>query len=773
MTSYSRPKKLVTVIVDYLKTLREFMEMLSKLFADVSDLLFSISSHIKYEFCAKQRMIFRIGDIGEKFYIILRGSVKILMTHTKVYHLTKEEYIAHLIKLKLYGENKLFLNIIADLHNQKNFYLNEFDFSMIGNLKHEVFKRFPKEIVNKFNQIDVNNSNTRRRKSTVINNTPFTLNTNNTKKTDKNDKFELFNNSKETGNSNNNILSNISFERSNKNLFNKDSKNNVKSLTRNEKLKDDNEYAKENCNNNKLEAFNSILSTNKSNMSIDNSVLNKSCNSKTSKIKKKKYSLSSKKNKKIKSPRYSCGDKNMNSNNNYNYLNKLDFSLVNDNNNEDSNIQGSYNRHSYASFLLDYETYLNTIKDCMSLEETNCKYLEKIKVFYKDNEDNNENINQDCKTVSFINSESNSNDNNFRDTKILKVIRPSIKNTKLSNIKLNKKEIESNNNNSISNKNNDKTSTKELISRQHQPNNKNLVTISQNNIKNYINSSNTLNKNIQNSHINSTSNKIYGYNNNKYNKDTKDLENNNNNNNKNSDTYTSQAMNNLNNNSVKHKFIIHEYFEINTLKKGMKFGDLALEDPSGLRTASVLCSEDCHLGILDKEIYMSSFMEASMKFKRKNINFFLSLPVFRDIRFKIFERKVYHLMKYNIMNQTNILVQQNDVVDKVFFLKSGEFKLIFNGSLNDINSLLFKIAGKKRDITSQEKFLVNNDKLYSKELVRNISFEFKIISGKYILGFDELVDAKTNKAFFSIICNSNKSEYFEMNRKVSPSYHYC
>jgi CRP-like cAMP-binding protein len=96
------------VIQTYLSHMNEFIDMLKKVEdAPISGLLQTISMHIAYEFIVGNRLLFKTGDTGNKFYILLKGRVDILGAQPIKIGMNEKEYITYLGRLRLYGENDL------------------------------------------------------------------------------------------------------------------------------------------------------------------------------------------------------------------------------------------------------------------------------------------------------------------------------------------------------------------------------------------------------------------------------------------------------------------------------------------------------------------------------------------------------------------------------------------------------------------------------------------------------------------------------------------
>ena len=85
-----------------------------------------LSSKIKYEPHISSDVLCRIGDKGTKFYIILKGSIKVYVITCIRVKLTEQDYVRHLLKLKYYKERELYNRTFSSPHNQRAFPMNDF-----------------------------------------------------------------------------------------------------------------------------------------------------------------------------------------------------------------------------------------------------------------------------------------------------------------------------------------------------------------------------------------------------------------------------------------------------------------------------------------------------------------------------------------------------------------------------------------------------------------------------------------------------------------------
>ena len=104
----------VTLLNKYLLT----TDLVKKLLRGKTDdnnlikVLFFCSLYINYQFLEKDEFIFRQGDVGDKFFIILEGSVNILDHRPYEKNLNGDGYFIHLIDLKRKGDSDLLIKTI-------------------------------------------------------------------------------------------------------------------------------------------------------------------------------------------------------------------------------------------------------------------------------------------------------------------------------------------------------------------------------------------------------------------------------------------------------------------------------------------------------------------------------------------------------------------------------------------------------------------------------------------------------------------------------------
>ena len=110
LTKYQKDKNDVYILSHYLKTLKNFMNSILQgqhEDFDYMPLLNKISLDLKSEEYEKNTFMMRVGDIGKKFYVIISGSVSILVPKVMNVFMTKQQYVLHLELLHSLDEKYL------------------------------------------------------------------------------------------------------------------------------------------------------------------------------------------------------------------------------------------------------------------------------------------------------------------------------------------------------------------------------------------------------------------------------------------------------------------------------------------------------------------------------------------------------------------------------------------------------------------------------------------------------------------------------------------
>ena len=214
-------------------------------------------------------------------------------------------------------------------------------------------------------------------------------------------------------------------------------------------------------------------------------------------------------------------------------------------------------------------------------------------------------------------------------------------------------------------------------------------------------------------------------------------------------------------------FKYYNYNEINHLKDGSIFGELALINPSKKRTATIIIKEDCHLGILNKEIYDLSIKSAQHKLRIRSLIYFLQGPIFNGVSNNFFVNNYFFRFHKKVFNCGDVLFHRGEPRTKIFFIIRGEVQLRSKMSLKKISQVI-EYLNDGRD--SDDGGLT---KKYCKENVEFRQFyeqaikmlKIYVLKDKEISGLDDMVENEIY-LFDCVSVASDGSEVYELDYKI-------
>ena len=147
------------ILESYLHSLKKFVSLLGvNKEEELNPLLRNISIHLKGEKFQSGKMVFRFGDKGTKFYLILKGSISVMILKENKIRLNYYEYIVHLVKLYAIGEVELMIKIVKANKNIYDIKENEIiEFVNRYNQKIELELDPNNNYLLKFDEIDIKN----------------------------------------------------------------------------------------------------------------------------------------------------------------------------------------------------------------------------------------------------------------------------------------------------------------------------------------------------------------------------------------------------------------------------------------------------------------------------------------------------------------------------------------------------------------------------------------------------------------------------------------
>ena len=100
------------VIIDYIKTLEPLMNLIQERNEDSEDIIQKISKIMNLQSNRENDLIIQYGERGNNFYIILQGTIGIFVPKYLEYYMNEEEFILHLLKLRIYNQNELIIQCL-------------------------------------------------------------------------------------------------------------------------------------------------------------------------------------------------------------------------------------------------------------------------------------------------------------------------------------------------------------------------------------------------------------------------------------------------------------------------------------------------------------------------------------------------------------------------------------------------------------------------------------------------------------------------------------
>ena len=202
-------------------------------------------------------------------------------------------------------------------------------------------------------------------------------------------------------------------------------------------------------------------------------------------------------------------------------------------------------------------------------------------------------------------------------------------------------------------------------------------------------------------------------------------------------------------------FKLYEYIEITTLTEGDIFGEIALQNSSKKRTATIITNEFCVFGTLTKTLYNYCLKSTQEKIRNIRIDFFLNGPIFKGVNQPIFEGKYYNWFIKTKYKNKKVLFKQGEKREKIFFIKKGEVELNSKMTFIELNKLIEYNGGEIKDELPRKYCYesVDFNKFYNEDIQ---NFKLGCFKDNEIIGLDYfLMDNKfiCDCEIYSITCS--------------------
>jgi CRP-like cAMP-binding protein len=102
----------VIFIAGYLFRLTNLSNFFAKAYDNYDEVMNRIAYQMAFDNCEAGKLLFKTGDKGDNFYIILKGTVAVLVPHESYARMSEIDYIKYLCKLRKHGEEDLYLRCI-------------------------------------------------------------------------------------------------------------------------------------------------------------------------------------------------------------------------------------------------------------------------------------------------------------------------------------------------------------------------------------------------------------------------------------------------------------------------------------------------------------------------------------------------------------------------------------------------------------------------------------------------------------------------------------
>ena len=200
--------------------------------------------------------------------------------------------------------------------------------------------------------------------------------------------------------------------------------------------------------------------------------------------------------------------------------------------------------------------------------------------------------------------------------------------------------------------------------------------------------------------------------------------------------------------SKKEQLVIFQYFEITKKKVGDSFGELALQKEDNKRTGTALTTSDCTLGYLTRTDYNLYLGEIEVRKRKNEINFVMSFAIFDKMNKIMFENRYFNFFTRETFLQGEVIIEQDKPLNKIYFIKEGQFEITTNLNIDKIYSLLEHKT--KKVINENKKIKIKN---------QNFNLRLYISNNKDILGLEDCANEE-GLSFVTAKCLSSQAIAF-------------
>ena len=133
---------------------------------------------------------------------------------------------------------------------------------------------------------------------------------------------------------------------------------------------------------------------------------------------------------------------------------------------------------------------------------------------------------------------------------------------------------------------------------------------------------------------------------------------------------------------------IPNYELVSKFTTGDTFGELALENISKKRMATIITLSECDFAIINKLEYNELIKDSVFKSKNRFFNLIYTYKLFNDIPHASFDRKYYSYFRHLKMKKNSILFKEGDIVDEIYFILNGEYEIYVDKNIQEVNEII-------------------------------------------------------------------------------------
>jgi len=178
-------------------------------------------------------------------------------------------------------------------------------------------------------------------------------------------------------------------------------------------------------------------------------------------------------------------------------------------------------------------------------------------------------------------------------------------------------------------------------------------------------------------------------------------------------------------NEEKKMLTIHEENIIFEITNGKLFGDIAIDNKSFQRTATIRASTDSYLGKIKYDIYREYILSEKQKILAKDMAFLNDNFFFKSMKPYLFRKKIFYDFVKMDYSKGKVLINEKEITQNIYFVKEGEVELKIEVSLIDLNKLINNLIYDTKLVPDEEYYDLPD--IQSKEYELTKKKTFKVI----------------------------------------------